>query len=199
MLLPTFAEMAIGVIAGFVGETLVAPAAPDDLPHREIAAELRHDEMEGEIEPARGGLPAGAFPRFRVLHQHFEIGQDRFRNTTGGRAGRLGFDQLPGAVQIDEPVLRPRSHRGALVQALAHDPVGGEPGEGLDHRGAAHSEIFGETGAFQLRPGGELAPHDAQEDAVVGLLRQRTTFRIHDVFPEDGAEFRIATGIENGR
>lgn len=199
VLFPPLAEMAVGVVAGFVGEAFVAPAAPDDFPHREIAAELRHDEMEGEVEPARGGLPAGTFSRFRVHHQRLQIGQDRLRDTARGGVGRLGFDQLTGAVQIDEPVLRPRPHRGALVQGLAHDPVGGEPGERLDHRGAAHPEVLGEAGAFQFRPGGEFAPHDAQEDAVVGFFREGATLRIDDVLPEEGAEFRIATRIENGR
>ena len=191
--------MAVAVVSGLVGETLVAPASADDFPNGKIAAVFGDDEVKREVEPSGGGLPVGASPRPRVLRERQDVGKNSRGHKPGAGPGRLGLDKLACAVQIYEPVLRSRSHGGTLIQRLAHDTVGGEPCERLDHRGAAHPEVFGEPGALQLAAGGKLAAHDAQENAVVRFVIKGAPVRNNNIFPEERVELRVTAGVERGK
>jgi hypothetical protein len=107
MLPPSFAEVAVAVVAGLVGEPLVAPAAADDRTHREVAAVFGDDEVQGWSSQRAAVCQSDDLPASRRARA-FQIGEDFVGNASDTGTRRLGFEQLPHLVKIDEPVLRAR-------------------------------------------------------------------------------------------
>ena len=116
VLVPTFVQVPVAVLASLVRQAFVAPAAADDRTHGQVSAKLRNDEVEGLVEPTGRRLPSFGFAGFCILYQQLQVGKNLVGNFSSAGACRLRLKQLSHLVEVYEPVLRAGAYGRPLIE-----------------------------------------------------------------------------------
>lgn len=190
-------EIVIAVFSHLVRQPLVGPAVPQNLAHRQIAAEFRYRKMDCFIKPSRRHLPHQFVGGPGIPAEKNQIVQNRRGDQAATRPRGLRLHDLTHPVDVDQPILGAGANDGAQVWGLLDDSARGQPGQSFHDRSPRHFQLRRQARRLEFDASGQISADDFEQDAIMRQVGQGALLGISDgVFAKERLEFRVTPDVE---